>query len=165
MHPSAAARRHRDDEDDEEDEEEEEELPPRLTDNEYADGEGDPCPNCGRVYRCSNPLPPLVVPTADRPRLAFGRPGRSWSGWGSDWVSAFGVVSASAEVASASAATCCVCVFSVSVSSSRCASTMNDVFFLGKMVPWQSCPCNIGDMPSLGVFGTVDQALVCKDRC
>ncbi|BDA44501.1 g10002 [Coccomyxa elongata] len=51
VHPSAASRRHRDDEDDEEDEDEEEDLPGRLNDAEYADGEGDPCPNCGRVYR------------------------------------------------------------------------------------------------------------------
>jgi hypothetical protein len=73
MHPSASSRRHRDDEDDEEDEDEEEELPPtRLTEAEYADGEGDPCPNCGRVYRCLDLLPLLTVPTSDRPTLANG---------------------------------------------------------------------------------------------
>ncbi len=51
MHPSAASRRHRDDEDDEEDEDEEEDPPSRLNDAEYADGEGDPCPNCGREFK------------------------------------------------------------------------------------------------------------------
>lgn len=49
MHPSAAARRHRDDDDEDEDDEEEEEA--AAAEGEYADGEGDPCPNCGRVYR------------------------------------------------------------------------------------------------------------------
>ena len=36
------------DEDDDEEEEEENGVP---MDDQYADGEGDPCPNCGRVYR------------------------------------------------------------------------------------------------------------------
>lgn len=51
MHPGGASRRHRDEDDDEEDEEEEEEVPRQADAGEYADGEGDPCPNCGRVYR------------------------------------------------------------------------------------------------------------------
>jgi hypothetical protein len=37
------------DDDEEEDEEEEEEH------DGYADGDGEPCPNCGRVYRCASP--------------------------------------------------------------------------------------------------------------
>ncbi|CAK0737550.1 hypothetical protein CVIRNUC_000931 [Coccomyxa viridis] len=41
--PGQGPRRHRDD--DEEDE------GPVPGDDQYADGEGDPCPNCGRVYR------------------------------------------------------------------------------------------------------------------
>ena len=44
--PGQGPRRHRDD--DEEDEEDEGPVP---GDDQYADGEGDPCPNCGRVYR------------------------------------------------------------------------------------------------------------------
>ncbi len=47
--PGHGPRRHRDDDD--EDDDEEDEGGPVPGDDQYADGEGDPCPNCGRVYR------------------------------------------------------------------------------------------------------------------
>ena len=50
MRPPGPQRRPRPDDDDDEDEEEEEENGVAM-DDQYADGEGDPCPNCGRVYR------------------------------------------------------------------------------------------------------------------
>jgi len=48
--PGHGPRRHRDDDSDNDDEEEDGPVP---GDDQYADGEGDPCPNCGRVYRCA----------------------------------------------------------------------------------------------------------------
>lgn len=50
MRPPGPQRRPRPDDDEDEDEEEEEENGVPM-DDQYADGEGDPCPNCGRVYR------------------------------------------------------------------------------------------------------------------
>ncbi len=92
MHPSAASRRHRDDEDDEEDEDEEEDPPGRLNDAEYADGEGDPCPNCGRVYRCVCCLVRRVLPSTDHTGFTVGLGRVHRSGSGTDWSSAVGVV-------------------------------------------------------------------------
>lgn len=92
MHPSAVSRRHRDDEDDEEDEDEEEDLPGRLNDAEYADGEGDPCPNCGRVYRCVYRLPCRAAPSMDHASFTVGLGRHHRSGSGTDWSSAVGVV-------------------------------------------------------------------------
>ena len=50
MRPPGPQRRPRPDDDEDDDEEEEEENGVPM-DDQYADGEGDPCPNCGRVYR------------------------------------------------------------------------------------------------------------------
>ena len=45
--------KHEDDDDDYEDEEEEDEEEAAAVGGEaYGDGDGDPCPNCGRQYRC-----------------------------------------------------------------------------------------------------------------
>lgn len=43
--------KHEDDDDDYEDEDEEEEAA-AVGGEAYGDGDGDPCPNCGRQYRC-----------------------------------------------------------------------------------------------------------------
>ncbi|KAK9825693.1 hypothetical protein WJX81_005446 [Elliptochloris bilobata] len=50
VRPPGPQRRPRPDDDEDEEEEDEEENGVPL-DDQYADGEGDPCPNCGRVYR------------------------------------------------------------------------------------------------------------------
>ena len=50
MNPSGRpGPKHEADEDEEDDDDEEDAVGP--WDKEYGDGEGDPCPNCGRVYR------------------------------------------------------------------------------------------------------------------
>ena len=51
VRPPGPQRRPRPDDDEDDDEEEEEENGVGPMDDQYADGEGDPCPNCGRVYR------------------------------------------------------------------------------------------------------------------
>lgn len=45
--------KHDDDDDDLDDEEEEEEEAAIGGGDAYGDGDGDPCPNCGRQYRCA----------------------------------------------------------------------------------------------------------------
>ncbi len=45
--------KHDDDDDDLDDEEGEEEEAAIGGGDAYGDGDGDPCPNCGRQYRCS----------------------------------------------------------------------------------------------------------------
>ena len=51
VRPPGPQRKPRQDDDEDDEDEEEEENGTAALDDQYADGEGDPCPNCGRVYR------------------------------------------------------------------------------------------------------------------
>ena len=77
VRPPGPPRRPRPDDDEDDDEEEEEENGVPM-DDQYADGEGDPCPNCGRVYRRAPRAGRSAGPCAAWGGLLLHERGHSW---------------------------------------------------------------------------------------
>lgn len=73
--PGHGPRRHRDVDDEDDDEEDEGPVP---GDDQYADGEGDPCPNCGRVYRWAPCCTLYICFTMPGLGLGFGAGQHQW---------------------------------------------------------------------------------------